>query len=357
MNSSRSHARERASSTHYQCEMSVTRLFALSLAFVLFVAAGFAQQYTIKFATVAPEGSTWMKVMREYDAAVRKESNGRLGFRIYGANIQGDEKTVLRKIRVGQLQAGGFTGVGMGEIAPKVRILDSPFLARTYAEIDFLYETFDREFQQAFEEGGYVLLGWAEVGFVHVFTNTLIQKPEDLRKIKIWSWEGDPVAEAAFDALGINPIPLSITDVLTSLQTGLVDAFYTSPLAAVALQWFTRVKYIVEVPLADACGAVLISKKYYDQLPEDLREILLRNGKTYMSKLTRLSRDENRNALEVLKKHGLQMIEVKEQDLTEYIRAGARARRVLAGRLYSEEFLNRVEKSLTEFRNNHRASK
>lgn len=344
-------------STHQLREMSVTRLRSLLLLFSLCASLGSAQQYTIKFATVAPEGSTWMNVMREYDAAVRKESNGRLGFRIYGANIQGDEKTVLRKIRVGQIQAGGFTGVGMGEIAPKVRILDSPFLARTYAEIDFLYETFDAEFQQAFEEGGYVLLGWAEVGFVHVFTNTLIQKPEDLRKMKIWTWEGDPVAEAAFGALGINPIPLSITDVLTSLQTGLVDAFYTSPLAAVALQWFTRVKYIVEAPLADASGAVLISKKYYDQLPNDLQEILLRNGKKYMTKLTHMSRDENKNALEVLKRHGLQMIKVKEQDLTEYIRAGARARRSLVGKLYSEEFLNRVERSLTEFKNNHRASK
>jgi len=316
-----------------------------------------AQQYTIKFATVAPEGSTWMNVMREYDAAVRKESNGRMGFKIYGTSVQGDEKTVLRKIRIGQLHAGGFTGVGMGEIAPKVRILDSPFLARSYAEIDFLYETFDKEFQQAFEEGGYVLLGWAEVGFVHVFTNTLIQKPEDLRKIKIWSWEGDPVAEAAFTALGINPIPLSITDVLTSLQTGLVDAFYTSPLAAVALQWFTRVKYVVEAPLADAAGSVLVSKKYYDQLPDDLQEILVRNGRTYMAKLTSLSRDENKKAIEVLKKQGLQMIKVKEEDLAQYIEAGARARRTLIGKLYSAEFLDRVEKSLAEFTKNHRASK
>lgn len=297
-----------------------------------------------------------MNVMKEYDAAIRKESKGRVGFKIYGTSVQGDEKTVLRKIRIGQLHAGGFTGVGMGDIAPKVRILDTPFLARTYDEIDHIYNLFDEEFQSAFEDGGYVLLGWAEVGFVHVFTNYLIQKPEDLRKIKIWTWEGDPVAEVAFSALNINPIPLSITDVFTSLQTGLVDAFYTSPLAAIALQWFTRVKYMVEVPLADAAGSVLISKKYFDHMPEDLQEILIRNGRKYMAKLTELSRQENKKAIDVLTKQGIQVIKVTEADIQDYIKAGYRARRMLIGKLYSEDFLVRVEKSLDEYRKQPRPS-
>jgi TRAP-type C4-dicarboxylate transport system substrate-binding protein len=113
-----------------------------------------AQEYTIKFATLAPEGSTWIKVMKEYDAAIRKESGGRMGFKIYPGSVQGDEKSVLRKIRVGQLHSGGFTGVGMGEIAPKVRILDSPFLVRNDDEADMLYREYGKELEQAFEEGG-----------------------------------------------------------------------------------------------------------------------------------------------------------------------------------------------------------
>ncbi|MEX0602988.1 MAG: TRAP transporter substrate-binding protein DctP, partial [Bacteroidota bacterium] len=287
---------------------------------------------------------------KEYDAAIRAESNGRMGFRIYSGSVQGDEKDVLRKIRIGQLQAGGFTGVGMGEIAPKVRILDSPFLVRSYEEVDHLYREFDKEFQKAFEDGGYVLLGWAEVGFVHVFTRNLIQKPEDLRSLKIWTWEGDPVALAAFSTLNINPISLSITDVMTSLQTGLIDAFYTSPLAAIYLQWYTRVKYMIDAPLADAAGAVLISKRYFDQLPPDLQEILIRNGRKYMATLTRLSREENREAIGTLQKNGITVVPVQASDLPQYVEAGRRARRALAGRLYPEEFLNQVEKSLEDFR-------
>jgi len=316
-----------------------------------------AQQYTIKFATIAPEGSTWMNVMKEYDAAIRKESGGRVGFKIYSGGVQGDEKSVLRKIRVGQLHSGGFTGLGMGDIAPKVRILDSPFLVRNEDEVDMLYKKYGTEFEQAFEEGGYVLLGWAEVGFVHVFTSAPIRKTEDLKGLKMWTWEGDPIAETAFRTLGINPIPLSFTDVMTSLQTGLIDAFYTTPYAAIALQWYARVKYMVDVPLADAAGSVLISKKYFDQLPKDLQEILLRNGRLSISKLTQLSRKDNNDSITELKKRGITILTADEKDLQNYIEVGKRSRRALVGKLFSEDFLNRVEKSVADYRTEHKATK
>ncbi len=333
------------------------RIFSVVAGLLLSTITLFAQQYIIKFATIAPEGSTWMNVMREYDAAVRKESGGRLGFKIYAQGVQGDEKTVLRKIRVGQLQSGGFTGVGMGEIAPKVRILDSPFLVRNDDEIDMLYKEFGKEFEQAFEDGGYVLLGWAEVGFVHVFTSSPVRKSQDLKGIKMWTWEGDPIAETAFRTLGINPIPLSFVDVMTSLQTGLINAFYTTPYAAIALQWYARVKYMVDVPLADAAGSVLISKKFYDQLPKDLQEILLRDGRIYISKLTQMSRKDNGDAMTELKKRGITVLSVNEQDLREYIEVGNRSRRALVGKLYTEDFLNRVEKAIADYRTAHRSSK
>jgi TRAP-type transport system periplasmic protein len=335
----------------------VKRTFPVLAILILSTITLFAQQYTIKFATIAPEGSTWMNVMKEYDAAVRKESGGRLGFKIYAGGVQGDEKSVLRKIRVGQLHSGGFTGVGMGEIAPVVRILDSPFLVRSSDEMDMLYKEFSNDFEQAFEQGGYVLLGWAEVGFVHVFTSSPIQKREDLKGIKMWTWEGDPIAETAFRTLGINPIPLSVVDVMTSLQTGLINAFYTTPYVAITLQWYTRVKYMVDVPLADASGSVLISKKFYDQLPNDLQEILLRNGRLYISKLTLMSRKDNLDALSELKKRGITVLPANAKDVQDYIEVGIRSRRALIGKLYSEDFLNKVEKAVTDYRKTHPGSK
>lgn len=311
-----------------------------------------AQQFTIKFATVAPEGSAWMKVMKEYDKAIRTESGGRLGFRIYGGSVQGDEKDVLRKIKLGQLHSAGVTGNGITGIAPKVRVLDSPFLFRNYDEADRVYQAFDSELSQAFEENGYVNLGWAEVGFVYVFTNTPIRSPQDLRGVKMWMWEGDPVAEASFKALNVHPIPLSITEVLTSLQTKLIDGVYTSPYAAIALQWFTRVKYMLDVPLADASGAVVIAKKKFDELPPDLREILTRNGRKYMAKLTRISREENANAIQTLRSNGITVTEPPSPDETAaYEEIGRQARQLLAGKVIPEDLLSRVEQTVQEFRN------
>ena len=311
----------------------------------------FPQQYIIKFATVAPEGSTWMNVMKEYDQAIRKESGGHLGFKMYPGGVQGDEKDLLRKIKLGQLQSAGVTGNGLTTVAPKARILDSPFLFKSYDEVDNIYKKFDEEFNQAFEENGFVNLGWAEVGFVYIFTNTPIKTTDDMKGVKMWMWEGDPIAEKAFSALGIHPIPLSITDVLTSLQTRLIDGVYTSPLAAIVLQWFSRVKYMLDMPLADASGAVVLSKKKFDELPPDLQEILLRNGKKYMQKLTQQSRLDNAKSIETLKKNGITIVSPpSDKAIASYEEIGKQARRALVGKLFPEELLNRVENAVAEYR-------
>jgi TRAP-type transport system periplasmic protein len=317
-----------------------------------------AQQHIIKFASIATEGSTWLNVMREYDAAIRKESGGRMGFKIYAGGVQGEDKDVMRKIRLGQLHSAGITGVGVGEISPKLRILDAPFLFRNYVEVDNFTQKFGPELEQEFIKNDYVLLGWAEVGFVYVMTNTPVHGVQDMHGVKMWSWEGDAIADAAFRALGIASIPLSVTDVLTSLQTGLINGAYTSPLAAVALQWNTRVKYMTGVPLADASGAVVVSKKKFDTLPADLQEILLRNGKKYMAILTQKSREENAAAIQTMKRNGVQIVEISSpKTLDEFYATGKKARQSLVGKLFDQDFLNRVEKSVNDFRATEKGSK
>lgn len=315
-----------------------------------------AQEHTIKFATVAPEGTAWMNVMRDFEKEVVEATGGRVVFRIYPGATQGDERVVLRKIRSGQLHAGGFTGVAMGEIASKVRILDSPFLFENYAEVDQILGEFDAEFRQAFLEGGYVLLGWAEVGFVYVFTNSPISGPKDLRSLKMWSWEGDPIAEALFREFNISPIPLAMPDVMTSLQTGLIDAFYSPPYAALMLQWYTRAKFMIDVRLSDAAGAVLISRRVFEKLPSDIQTIMLDFGKRHFRRLTEISREQNASALEEMKKRGLKVITPEEADYRQYKEMSAVVRRKLVGTVYTGDFLKRVEQALEEFRRNRKSS-
>lgn len=322
---------------------------------ILMSITGYAQnaKYVIKFATLAPEGSTWMKVMRDLDKAIQEATNGEVKFKIYPGGIAGDEKDVVRKIRFNQYHSAGFTGVGLGEILPEERIFDTPMLFQNYEEVDYITSKYTPVFEEKFEKKGFVLIGWTEVGFVYVFSQSPIRTIDDLKKSKMWSWEGDPVAEATFRALGVQSVPLAVTDVLTSLQTNLINAVYTVPLACVSMQWYSRVKYVTNVKLANAMGAVLISKKMFNKLPPDYQKIVRELGQQYMKKLVELSRKENKESLDLMLQNGIQMVEVDPASMPKFLEAAKNARNSLAGKLYPKELLESIENDLEKFRQEH----
>lgn len=314
--------------------------------------SGSPQTTQIKFATLAPEGSTWMKVMEDYDKAVSERTNGAVGFKIYAGGVQGDEKDVLRKIRFNQLHSAGFTGVGLGEILPEVRVLDTPFLFKNKAEVDYIIDKFQKRFAEKFKEKGYVLLGWAEVGFVYIYSNVPARSIEDFQGLKMWMWEGDPLAEAIFKAFKINPVPLSVTDVLTSLQTGLIDAVYASPLACVGLQWFTKTSYVLNEPMTNSIGAVLLSKRIFERLTPEQQEIVVEEGRKHFTRLTEQTRKDNRKSYQEMLNSGMKEIKIDTPEKVDnFRRIGAEARRDLAGELYPAELMNQIESALAEFRN------
>ena len=330
--------------------MNSSKNLLLSAA-LLALALPAAAQTVVKFATLAPDGSTWMKAMKQFTTETEAKTGGRVKFKIYAGGVSGDEKDVVRKIRLGQLHAGGFTGFGIGEIAPEARLLDTPFLFKNAKEIDHVYKTLDTDFRKIFESRGYVLLGWAEVGNVNIFSNSPVTKPEDLRNVKMWLWEGDPIAEATFAALNIKPIPLSITDVMTSLQTGMINGVYGSPLSVIALQWFARMKYVFSVPLTNASGAVMISKKTFDSLPKEDQKVMLELGEKHFRALTLQSRKENEESVVILKKKGLVFTDPASPAVVKDLEAaGQTARLSLVGKLYSRELLEKVDNALKAFR-------
>ncbi|OGS05913.1 MAG: ABC transporter substrate-binding protein [Elusimicrobia bacterium RIFCSPHIGHO2_02_FULL_61_10] len=308
-------------------------------------------QTMVKFATLAPEGSTWMKAMRQFTVEASSRTGGRVKFKIYAGGVSGDEKDVVRKIRLGQLQAGGFTGVGLGEIAPEARLLDTPFLFKNAKEIDHVYKALDADFRKIFESRGYVLLGWAEVGNVNIFSNIPVMKPQDLRNVKMWLWEGDPIAEAMFEALKVKPIPLSVMDVMTSLQTGMLNGVYGSPLSVIALQWFSRMKYVLSLPITNASGAAVMSKKTFDLLAKEDQKIIMELGGKHFRELTLQSRKDNEQSIAILKAKKLVFTEpAGPAVIAEFERAGQEARLSLTGKLYPKELLEKVESALKTFR-------
>lgn len=328
---------------------SFKHFFASALLFV--AAHASAETKILKFATLAPEGSSWMKTMTALNEELQLKTGGAVKFKFYPGGVSGDEKDVVKKVRIGQLHGAGFTGVGLGEIAPEVRLLDAPWLFKNDKEVDFVYKTFAKQLSAAVEKGGYVLLGWAELGPVHVFTQAPLKEPEDMKSQKMWVWEGDPIAQAAYQALGVSPIPLSIVDVMSSLQTGLINGVYGPPMGVVALQWFQRAKYIYPVPMARSAGAILLSKKALDGVPAEHQAALLEIAGKHIRQLNEQSRKENEEALKSLQKQGLTITAAPSAETLKRLdELGKKARRGLAGRLYSEKLLDDVEKSLAELR-------
>ncbi|MDE1976578.1 MAG: TRAP transporter substrate-binding protein DctP [Elusimicrobia bacterium] len=320
-----------------------------ALASLLLPAA--AQSASIRFATLAPEGSTWMNIMTEFNAELKEKTGGQLEFKMYPGGVQGDDRDVVKKMQIGELQAAGLTGVGLGMIAPSVRILDSPWLFHNAHELEAIHEQFDPEFSRDFEKGGYVLLGWTDLGFVYVFSQNPIERPADFRAQKMWMWEGDPIAQAAYQALGVDPVPLSVIDVMASLETGLINAVYGPPLGVVALQWFTQAKYIYSEPLAYSSGAVVMRKKTFDALPQAQQKALLSLGRKYFARLNGMTRRENGQALRSLESQGLKMSSKPSiADVALYDKLGHQARLSLIGKLYTADLLKRVESSLAKLR-------
>ncbi|MBN2715088.1 MAG: TRAP transporter substrate-binding protein DctP [Deltaproteobacteria bacterium] len=295
----------------------------------------------LKIATLAPDGTTWMNVMKELAKDVLGKTGGEVKLQFYSGGVMGDEGDVIRKMRFGQLHGGGFTGRGLGEVVPEERVIELPFLFSDYSEVDCVQNKLHDQLGKAFEKKGFVLLGWAEAGFVYVFSNRPIRSAADLKGVKMWMWEGDPLAKELFKANGIVPVPLDLPNVLTSMQTGLIDAVYSTPYAMVALQWHTRVKYMVNTKLTYASGAILISKKEYDKLSATAQQGLKASAATYTKKLNRLTRAENEQAISVLKKSGIQLIDLK-QDTEKIESRSTSIYEKLVGKLYSKELLNTV---------------
>jgi len=330
-------------------------VLVLFLTFGLVLGPGIGVSYAgdkktrIKFSTLAPEGSSWMKQMRRLAEEVEKKTEGRVSFKFYPGGVSGDEKDVIRKMRVGQIHAAGFTGVGLGQILPEVRVLDLPFLFETDEQVHHVYEKLSDYFYARFEEKGYILLGWVPVGWVHFFSAHKISSIGDIKKTRPWMWEGDPLVEETYSALGVKPVPLSITDVLMSLQTGLLDTVYISPQGALALQWFTKVKYMSRLRMGYATGAVLISKKKFNSLPEDCKPILKELSKKHLKQLVQTIQNDNATSIDIIRDNGVELIEIPEKKvIEEFYRAGALARKNLVGKLFSSELLQRVLKHLQE---------
>ena len=225
---------------------------------------------------------------------------GEIGFKIYAGGVMGDDRAMYRKMRVGQLNGGGFTMTGISEVVPDFRVLGIPFMFNSYDEVDRVKERLLPRFEKEFDDKGMVLLAMSEVGFIYTMSTTSISTLAELKQSKAWAPEGDPISRALLETVGVTPIPLSIPDVLTSLQTGLINTTFNSFYGSIVLQWFTKISYITDIPFVYAYGAFVLDKKTFSKLPTHYADMMKTVAQSHFEKLLVDTRKSNEEAMQVL---------------------------------------------------------
>lgn len=269
-----------------------------------------AQKATIKIATLVPQGSAWYTTVQEMAQKWQELTGGRVTVRLYPGGVAGDDSDVVRKMRLGTLDGGLLTAVGLADVDRAVFALAIPMAYASYEEYDAVLDQLTPQLERIYADKGFVVLAWADAGWLHFFTKDPVRTPEDLKKHKLFVWAGDNPAIELWKASGFNPVPLPATEIATALQTGLVTALPTSPQAAVVMQWFTAAPYMTDVNWAVLSGGLVLSKAAWEKIPADARPAVREAARAAALKLRGQTREGAARDLEAMAKRGLKVVEV-----------------------------------------------
>jgi TRAP-type C4-dicarboxylate transport system substrate-binding protein len=341
--------------------MTSTNISKLMVAMPLLLALVWAPvilAQTLKIASIAPEGSTWMNEMRAGAGEISERTGGRVKFKFYGGGVQGSDKQVRRKMRTGQLHGGVFTSGAMNGFQKDADLYALPLMFNSVEEVQFVRERMDAELRQRMEDAGFVNFGFAAGGFAYMMSNKPIATLADFGGQKVWTPEGDKISYAALQALGVAPVTMPITDVLTGLQTDLLDSVAVPPVGAVVLQWHTKLKYITELPVSYVYGALLIDKKAFSKVsPEDqsvIREVM----EAIYLKFNESGISDNQEALRALLDSGLQLAKPAAEEVQSWRGIVTRSHHDQASSgVFDEELLNELQAYLGQFRSAQLSSK
>ena len=320
---------------------------------ICMVALGAAPAFSqvIKLGTVAPEGSPWHEAMLEIAQKWKELSNGRVTLRIYAGGVVGDEKNMLRKIRIGQLHATALTSGTLMDIVPDIEAISFPMLVRTNGELDYVIEKLGPEFEARLAEKEFKVLTWSTAGWVHFFTKEPVITPDDMKKRKLFFWGSDTTYVELLKTTGFNPVPLAITDLLPSLQTGLVDSFAAPPTAALSFQWFAFAPHMTDLRWQPLPGTTVVSMKQWKRIPPDLRPLLEGVAREVGTRFQKRIRKLEREAVAAMKNHGLKVHTVPpavEEEWRTLVQD--KAHPVFVGSRFSKEIFDTVRNVLDEYR-------
>lgn len=294
------------------------RLSNLMILLIYFSVVCVAGAVEIKVATIAPAGSAWMEEMRHAAETIREQTEGRVIFKFYPGGVMGNDSQVLRKVRIGQLQGGAFAGGGLAERYAAINLYSIPLLFKSFEELDYVRERMDSKLAEGLEQAGFITFGFVEGGFARMMANHPITKIEDMRRRKVWIPEGDQVSFLSMQSLGLSPVVLPATDVLTGLQTGLLDVVAASPVVALVLQWHTKIKYVTDLPVAYSFGVFALESRSFNRLSLNDQQIVRTVMEAVNKKLDEKARSDNQRAREVMEELGIEFVSVNSSDVNNW---------------------------------------
>lgn len=322
------------------------------LACVLAVPPASAQ--TIKLGTLAPEGSPWHGIIRDMTEAWKQATRGKIQARIYPGGVAGDDPDMVRKMRVGQLHAAALSGAGLYDIAPEIQALQMPMMLASYEELDYVRERLAPKLEGILEARGFKVLNWGDAGWVYFFTQKPVVRPEDLKPLRLFVWSGDTAYVEAWKDAGFRPVPLAATDIHTALQSGLITALPATPLAALSFQWFGSAKHMTHLRWAPLVGATVISVRKWQEVPDDMKPLLLESAREAGARVRRETRQLGDDAVEIMKRHGLTVHTVPPEAVAQWERSARDGYAKIVGKAVPADMVAEVERLRDEYRARHK---
>ena len=308
-------------------------------------------QIQIKIATLAPQNSEWAEKFQKGSIEIQERTENRVKLKFYWGGAQGNAKKILQKIKIRQLHGGTFSPTDFQEVYPDLNIYGLPFLFKDYDEVNYVRNRVDNQLEQGFKKLGFNTYGFAGGGFAYILSNEPIREYEDLKNKKIWLPQGDLISYEAMRSLNLLPVPLPMTDVLTGLQTGLIDIVAIPPVVALALQWHTKVSYITRVPVLYAMGFLAIDSKIINRINTDDQKVLNEVINRIYSEVDSNSQQDSENAYEALSKIGIQEIQFdgdEYQKLTDLLEEPTK--KMANDGFYSLKLFNEIKMYIDDFR-------
>ena len=303
----------------------------------------------IRYASLAPPGSAFGKILKAWARQFKKETQGRAEMRLYTGGSQGDERDFIRKIRAGQLDAAGISTTGMSMIVRPILVLTAPGLITEFEQLYYVRSKLSDRFVEMFRTGGFELLAWGDGGQNRLFSTQRFEKPSDLKSVRPWAWKDDPVFAGYLNVIGANPVRVGANEVYGGLQTRMIDTVPASCIVAVAVQWYTKLNYMAKQNLNLIIGGSIIKKEVFEELRPEDRKILVDTAERAARAMDKIVVRDDARARRTLVERG-----IEEVDLTphkaEWDDVARRTRVALAGRVYSKSLLDEVTKLAAEKR-------